>query len=40
VAAGRPSELDAIAGSVLRAARRLGVPCPTLAGLVHEAERR
>jgi hypothetical protein len=25
---------------VLRAARRLGVPCPTLAGLVHEAERR
>lgn len=40
VAAGRPSELDAIAGSVLRAARRLSVPCPTLAGLVHEAERR
>ncbi len=33
----RPSELDAIAGSVLRAAHRLGVPTPTLAGLVEEA---
>jgi 2-dehydropantoate 2-reductase len=30
VAAGRPSELDAIAGSVVRAGRRLGVPTPTL----------
>lgn len=40
VAAGRPSELDAIAGSVLRAARRLGVSCPTLDGLVREAEAR
>ena len=33
----RPSELDAISGSVLRAAHRLGVPTPTLAGLVAEA---
>ncbi len=33
----RPSELDAIAGSVLRAARRLGVSTPTLASLVEEA---
>lgn len=28
VAAGRPSELDAIAGAVVRAGRRLGVPTP------------
>ena len=33
----RPSELDAISGSVLRAAHRLGVPTPVLAGLVEEA---
>ncbi len=38
IARGRPSELDAIAGSVLRAADRVGVPCPTLAALVAEAE--
>ena len=30
VTAGRPSELDAIAGAVVRAGRRLGVPTPTL----------
>lgn len=30
VAAGRPSELDAIAGAVARAGRRHGVPTPTL----------
>jgi 2-dehydropantoate 2-reductase len=36
VAAGRPSELDAIAGSVLRAGERLGVPCPVLSELVAE----
>jgi 2-dehydropantoate 2-reductase len=34
VAAGRPSELDAIAGAVVRAGRRLGVPTPTLEGLL------
>ena len=34
---GRPSELDAIAGSVLRAAHRLAVPTPVLAGLFEEA---
>jgi 2-dehydropantoate 2-reductase len=39
VAAGRPSELDAIAGSVLRAARRHGITCPVLTGLVEEARR-
>jgi len=33
VAAGRRSELDAIVGSVLRAAERSGVPCPTLTSL-------
>jgi 2-dehydropantoate 2-reductase len=38
IARGRPSELDAIAGSVLRAAARLGVACPTLAALVVQAE--
>jgi 2-dehydropantoate 2-reductase len=37
VAEGRPSELDAIAGSVLRAGERLGVPCPVLSELVSEA---
>jgi 2-dehydropantoate 2-reductase len=37
VAEGRPSELDAIAGSVVRAGGRLGVPCPVLAELYAEA---
>ena len=37
VAAGRRSELDAIAGSVLRAAERLGVPCPALTELAVAA---
>jgi 2-dehydropantoate 2-reductase len=37
VEAGRPSELDAIAGSVVRAGQRLGVPCPVLSELVSEA---
>jgi 2-dehydropantoate 2-reductase len=40
VIAGRRSELDAIVGSVLRAADRLGVPCPTLAGLAAAAGLR
>jgi len=34
VAAGRPSELDAITGAVVRAGRRLGVPTPTLEDLL------
>ena len=37
VAAGRRSELDAIVGSVLRAARRLDVPCPALTELAGAA---
>jgi 2-dehydropantoate 2-reductase len=36
-AAGGPTELDAITGSVVRAGRRLGVPTPTLAALQKEA---
>jgi 2-dehydropantoate 2-reductase len=36
VAAGRPSELDAIVGSVVRAGRRLGVPTPTLESLLEQ----
>lgn len=36
VAAGRPSELDALVGAVVRAARRLGVPTPTLDRLAAE----
>jgi 2-dehydropantoate 2-reductase len=36
VAAGRPSELDAITGSVIRAGRRLGVPTPTLDELFEQ----
>ena len=35
--AGRPTELDAITGSVVRAGRRLGVPTPALDGLLAEA---
>jgi 2-dehydropantoate 2-reductase len=37
VAEGRPSELDAIAGAVVRAGSRLGVPCPALTELYVEA---
>ena len=39
-AAGRPTELDAIAGSVLRAARRLGIATPVLEGLLEDARGR
>ena len=38
IAAGRPSELDAITGAAVRAGRRLGVPTPILDGLLDEAE--
>jgi 2-dehydropantoate 2-reductase len=38
VAAGRPSELDAITGAAVRAAHRLGVPVPGLESLLAEAE--
>jgi 2-dehydropantoate 2-reductase len=38
-AAGRPTELDAITGSVVRAARRLGVWTPMLDGLLADASR-
>jgi 2-dehydropantoate 2-reductase len=34
IAAGRPPELDAISGSVLRAAARHGIACPTIERLV------
>jgi 2-dehydropantoate 2-reductase len=37
IEAGRPSELDAIAGSVVRAGERLGVPCPVLTELYEKA---
>jgi 2-dehydropantoate 2-reductase len=40
VAAGRPSELDAITGAVVRAGLRLDVPTPVLEGLLEEAEER
>jgi 2-dehydropantoate 2-reductase len=40
VVAGRRSELDAILGAVLRAAERLGVPCPTLTELATTAGLR
>jgi 2-dehydropantoate 2-reductase len=39
-AAGRPTELDAITGSVVRAGARLGVPTPALAALLQEAACR
>jgi 2-dehydropantoate 2-reductase len=38
VAAGRPSELDAITGAVVRAGRSAGVPTPTLDRLLEAAE--
>lgn len=38
-ASGRPTELDAIAGSVVRAANRLGVPVAGLESLVDDARR-
>ncbi len=38
VLAGKRHELDAIAGSVVRAGERLGVPCPVLTRLVAQAE--
>ena len=38
IAAGRPSELDAIVGGVARAGRRLGVPTPTLDDLFAQLE--
>ena len=37
VAAGRPSELDAVVGGVLRAGERLGVPTPVLRDLATRA---
>lgn len=39
-AAGRPTELDAITGAVVRAGRRLGVPVPALESLLTEAVAR
>jgi 2-dehydropantoate 2-reductase len=38
VAAGRPSELDAITGAAVRAAHRVGVSAPALEALLAEAE--
>jgi 2-dehydropantoate 2-reductase len=38
IAAGRPSELDAITGAAVRAGRRVGVPMPALEQLLAEAE--
>jgi 2-dehydropantoate 2-reductase len=40
IAAGREPELDAIAGSVLRAAARHGLECPTIERLAVEVARR
>jgi len=40
IAAGREPELDAIAGSVLRAAARHGLACPTIARLAVAIEHR
>jgi 2-dehydropantoate 2-reductase len=38
IAAGQPSELDAISGAAVRAGRRLGVPMPALQQLLADAE--
>jgi 2-dehydropantoate 2-reductase len=40
IAAGREPELDAIPGAVLRAARRHGLECPTIARLADQIAER
>ncbi len=40
IAAGRPSELDAIAGAVVRAGRKHGIRCPALENLIKEIEAK
>jgi 2-dehydropantoate 2-reductase len=40
IAAGRPTELDAIAGAVLRAGRRYGLRCPTVQWLAERVALR
>jgi 2-dehydropantoate 2-reductase len=40
IAAGVEPELDAIAGSVLRAAARHGLACPTIEGLARRVAER
>jgi 2-dehydropantoate 2-reductase len=40
IAAGRPTELDAIAGAVLRAAQRHGLRCPTVQWLAERVAAR
>lgn len=40
IAAGRAPELDAVQGAVLRAAARLGFPCPTVRRLTDRIARR
>ncbi len=40
IAAGREPELDAIPGSVLRAGKRLGIACPTIAELAAQIAAR
>jgi 2-dehydropantoate 2-reductase len=40
IAAGRPAEIDAIPGAVLRAARRHGLECPTIARLTFQVAAR
>ncbi|MFI5009832.1 MAG: ketopantoate reductase family protein [Solirubrobacterales bacterium] len=40
IAAGRPLELDAIPGAVLRAGARHGIACPTIEGLVETIAAR
>jgi 2-dehydropantoate 2-reductase len=39
-AAGRPTELEAIGGAILRAARRTETPAPSIAALVDDLRRR
>jgi 2-dehydropantoate 2-reductase len=40
IAAGRPTELDAIAGAVLRASRGHGLRCPTVQWLAERVALR
>lgn len=40
IMSGKPSELDAIAGAIIRRGERYGIPCPTTSGFYNELSRK
>lgn len=40
IASGKPSELDAISGAVIRAGKRFGLNCPTISSLIDKIRER